>query len=121
MSTRSIEKVRVRATMPTNEGRFFWRMWHQEVTIDNDGNEQTVHLKGKSREEIEALKNAIEQVVITHEVWDDLRDSSNRHETATILRTQAQKDNRRANTLLFEHNIRLKGFILPVLLIGREK
>lgn len=109
---------RVRAENPTRKGIAFLRTWHQQVTIGDEGNEQKVHLKGKSREEVEALKKAIEQVVITHEMWNDLQDSFALHETANILRIQAQNDNRRANTLLFEHGIRLKGFILPEIYMG---
>lgn len=114
-------RQRVRAENPRREGIGSFRTWHQQVTIGDEGSEQIVHLKGKTREEIDALKHAIEQAVLTHEVWKDLQDLFARHETANILRTQAQISNRRANTLLFEHGIRLKGFILPDPFIGHVK
>lgn len=52
-------RPKVHTTPPTSDGRFIWRMWHQEVTIGNDDNKQIVHLKGKRREEIEALKTRL--------------------------------------------------------------
>jgi len=97
------------------------RTWYQQVTIGDEGNEQKVQLTGKSREEIEALRKAIETAVITHEIFTDVRDSSPLHETANVLRAQAQKDNGRANMLLFEHGIRLRGFILPDRSIGHAR
>lgn len=104
---------RVRAENPTRKGIAFLRAWHQQVTIGDEGNEQKVQLTGKSREEVEALTEAIRTVVSTHQIWTVASYLSHRQESVHAFRIQAQKDNSTARTLLAEHGVQLRGFALP--------
>lgn len=106
------ETLRVRAE-PPRRGGLFWLAWRQQVMIGGEGETgRIIHLKARRLYKIIALRDAIEQVVLTHEEWNGLQYSSTRFEDSDTLKKLVLTQNREANTLLFKHGIRLKGFIL---------
>lgn len=108
-----MEKVRVTAR-PPQRGGLLWLAWRQQVLIGGEGEiSQVVQLKGRSVDNINLLRDAIGQVISTHDQWNDLQRSSTRLEGAGTLKRLVLGKNRQASALLSRHGIRLKGFILP--------
>lgn len=107
------ETLRVRAGLP-KRGKSPRSAWHQLILIGGEGEEaQVLLLKSRSLDKITQLREAIGEVVSTHEQWSALQRSSTMLEGAGTLKKLVLGKNRQASALLSSHGIRLKGFILP--------